>query len=108
MPELVRLYLHSIVTGFVISALFAAGLIWLDVAGIGHLILGSDIGWIAALMLVALNGIIFSAVQFGYRIMAMAEPDSGPDNRPFGGHPAREPVPVPVHVRAQRRERRLK
>ena len=99
MPELVRLYIRSVGLGFAISALFTGGLVWWDVAGVGHLILGSDIGWVAALMMVVFNGIVFSAVQFAFRIMAMAEDDEGPK----GGHGAREPVlvPVPVHVKAR-------
>ena len=52
MPKLVRLYIESVGLGFLISAAFTAGLLWLDIAGIGHLVLGSDIGWIAAVMLV--------------------------------------------------------
>jgi TRAP-type C4-dicarboxylate transport system permease small subunit len=104
MPELISLYIRSVVLGFVISALFTAGLIWWDVAGIGHLILGSDIGLVAAAMLVVFNGIVFSAVQFAFRIMAMAEDDHGPR----GGHGAREPVlvPVPVPVKQGRFRRR--
>lgn len=94
MPALVRLYIQSVALGFAVSAGFTAGLLWLDVAGIGHLILGSDIGWIAVAMLVVFNGIVFSAVQFAFRVMAMAEPDDGPR----GGRGAREPVPVPVPV----------
>ncbi len=104
MPELVRLYIRSVALGFAISAVFTAGLIWWDVAGIGHLILGSDIGLVAAAMMVFFNGIVFSAVQFAYRIMAMAEEDEGPR----GGHGAREPVliPVPVATRKARPGRR--
>ena len=88
MPKLVRLYVQSVALGFVISAGFTAGLIWVDVAGIGHLILGSDIGWIAVAMLVVFNGIVFSAVQFAFRVMAMAEGDEGPK----GGHGDLVPV----------------
>ena len=95
MPELVHLYIRSIVLGFAISAAFTAGLVWWDVAGIGHLILGSDIGWVAALMMIVFNGIVFSAVQFAFRIMAMAEDDEDKS----GGHGAREPVLVPVMVK---------
>jgi TRAP-type C4-dicarboxylate transport system permease small subunit len=94
MPDLIRLYIRSTVLGFAISAAFTAGLVWWDVAGLGHLILGSDIGWIAAAMMVVFNGIVFAAVEFAIRIMAMAEDDSGPK----GGHGAREPVLVPVLV----------
>ncbi len=101
MPKLVRLYIQSVALGFVVALIFTGGLLWLDVAGIGHLVMGSDIGWIAAAMLVVFNGIVFSAVQFAFRIMGMAEDEDGPR----GGHGAREPVlvPVPVPVRNRRR-----
>jgi len=102
MPELVRLYIRSVAVGFGVSAVFTGALVWWDVAGIGHLILGSDIGWVAAAMMVAFNGIIFSAVQFAVRIMGMAEEDEGPK----GGHGAREPVLVPVPVPVKARNRR--
>jgi TRAP-type C4-dicarboxylate transport system permease small subunit len=101
MPELVRLYIRSVALGFAISAVFTAGLVWWDVAGIGHLILGSNIGWIAAAMMVVFNGIVFSAVQFAFRVMALAEDDEGPR----GGHGARAPVLVPVPVPAKIRTR---
>ena len=102
MPRLVRLYIESVVLGFVISAGFTAGLLWLDVAGLGHLIATSDIGWIAVVMLVVFNGIVFAAVQFAVRVMGMAEADGGPK----GGHgallPALVPARVPVRVSVKR------
>ncbi|MFC3088268.1 hypothetical protein [Tabrizicola soli] len=99
MPELVRLYIRSVALGFLISAAFTAGLVWWDVAGVGHLILGSDLGPVAAAMLVVFNGIVFSAVQFAFKVMAMAEEDEGPK----GGHAAREPALVPVRAAAKSR-----
>lgn len=101
MPKLVRLYIQSVAIGFAVSAAFTAGLMWLDVGGIGHLVMGSGIGWVAAMMLVVFNGIVFSAVQFAFRVMALAEDD----DTPRGGRGAREPVliPVPVPVRNRRR-----
>ncbi|MGL6208917.1 MAG: hypothetical protein ACRC14_03700 [Paracoccaceae bacterium] len=100
MPELIRLYVRSVFVGFGISAVFTAALVWWDVAGIGHLILGSDIGWVAAAMMVFFNGIVFAAVQFAVKIMAMADDGDGPQ----GGHGAREPVlvPVPIPVRGRK------
>lgn len=100
MPKLVRLYIQSVALGFALSAAFTTGLLWLDVAGLGHLVMASNIGWIAVVMLVVFNGIIFSAVQFAFRIMSMAEKDEGPK----GGRGVREPVlvPVPVKVPARR------
>jgi hypothetical protein len=104
MPKLVRLYIECVVAGFLIAALFTAGLLWLDVAGIGHLVMTSDIGWVAAGMLVVFNGIVFAAVQFAFRVMSMAEDDSSPR----GGRGVREPVlvPVPVPVQVTLRNRR--
>ena len=102
MPELVRLYIRSVAVGFGVSAVFTGALVWWDVAGIGHLILGSDIGWLAAALMVVFNGIVFSAVQFAVRIMGMAEEDEGPK----GGHGASEPVLVPVPVPLKARNRR--
>ena len=101
MPELIRLYIRSVVVGFGVSVVFTSALVWWDVAGIGHLILGSDIGWVAAAMMVFFNGIVFAAVQFAFKIMAMAEDNDGPK----GGHGAREPVLVPVPVPVTRRKR---
>ena len=101
MPELVRLYIRSVFVGFSVSAVFTAALIWWYVAGIGHLIIGSDIGWIAAAMMVFFNGIVFAAVQFAFKIMAMADDNDGPK----GGHGALEPVLVPVPVPVTRRKR---
>lgn len=100
MPKLVRLYIQSVAIGFALSAAFTGGLLWLDVAGLGHLVKASSIGWIAVAMLVVFNGIVFSAVQFAFRIMGMAEKDEGPQ----GGRGVREPVlvPVPVKVAAKR------
>ncbi len=94
MPELVRLYIRSVALGFAIAVAFTGALVWWDVAGLGHLILGSDIGLIAAAMLVVFNGIVFSAVQFAFRVMSLAESDEGPR----GG--LRDPVLVPVRVTA--------
>ena len=96
MPELVRLYIRSVAIGFAISIVFAALLIWRDVMGIGHLIMGSNVGWIAVLMLVVFNGIIFAAVQFGLRVMMMAEDDEGPKD----GHKLRATRAVPTTIPA--------
>jgi len=100
MPELVRLYIRSVAIGFAVAGAFTGGLLWLDVAGLGGLVLGSDIGWLAALLLVFFNGIVFAAVQFGLAVMAMADRDG-----PEGGHRAGEPVALRVAV-LQRRDLR--
>jgi hypothetical protein len=99
MPELVRLYIRSILIGFLLSAAFEAVLIWQDVMGIGHLILGSSSGAIAALMLLVFNGIIFSGVQFGLRVMMLAEEDDGPK-----GGLRQHDIAVPVRAEAALRK----
>ena len=78
MPKLVRLYIISVAIGFAISAAFVAGLVALDVAGLRHLILETEMGWLAGLMMFMFNGIVFAGVQFAIRIMSMAEREGGP------------------------------
>lgn len=94
MPELVRLYIRQVLVGFALSAVFVAGLLWLNVANLGHLVLTSDIGIVAGLMLWVFNGIVLASVQFGIRIMGMAQDDD--DDR--GGGRAAEPAALPVAI----------
>jgi hypothetical protein len=96
MPALVRLYIRNVIIGFGLSAVFVAALLWLDIAGLWHLISTSPQGWIAVLMLFVFNGIVFAGVQFAIAVMRM-----GSDDRPGGGLklsvPAHaEPVPAAV------------
>jgi TRAP-type C4-dicarboxylate transport system permease small subunit len=104
MPKLVRLYIQSVAMGFALAAAFTGILIWQDVAGIGHLILGSDIGWIAVAMMVVFNGIVFSAVQFAFAVMGLAE-----DDAPRGGlrdHARMIPIRVEATAKDTRTTRR--
>lgn len=102
MPKLIRLYIQSIAIGFALSAVFAAVMVGFDVMGLGRLILGFSTGLVALVMLVVFNGIVFSGVQFGLRIMLMAEDDTPPR----GGlrqHVTRLPAPVRVGAESRRR-----
>lgn len=96
MPKLVRLYIQSIAIGFALACGFVVALVVMDVAGLRGLILGSEIGWVAAAMMIVFNGIVFSGAQFAFAVMRMAERDDGPR----GGRMMRAPVPVPVRVEA--------
>jgi len=98
MPKLVRLYIQSIAVGFGLSCAFVAALVLLDVAGLRGLILGSEMGMVAAAMLVVFNGIIFAGAQFAYVIMRLADRDEGPR----GGHGQMNLRPVPVAVPARK------
>lgn len=98
MPKLVRLYIQSVAIGFAMSAGFVALMLWQDVAGVGHLVMGSSMGLVAAAMLFVFFGILFAGVQFGLRVMLMAAPDEGPK----GGlrqHIGRVPVKVEAAAR---------
>lgn len=80
MPRLIRLYITQVCIGFVLSAVFVALLLALDVVGLRGLILGSSAGVIALVMLWIFNGIVFAGVQFSIRIMMLADKD-----KPGGG-----------------------
>lgn len=99
-PKLVRLYIVNVAIGFAIAAAFLVALLVLDVAGLRHLILGTDAGWLAALMIFVFSGTVFAGVQFAIAVMGMA----GSDEPPRGG--LRQHL-VPVPVRAVARGTRL-
>jgi hypothetical protein len=96
MPKLIRLYITHSAIGFALSAVFVAMLVWFDVAGVGQLILGSDIGWVAAIMLVVMNGVVFAGVQFAIAVMRLAEDDDAPR-----GGLRQHLIPIPVRVTAK-------
>jgi TRAP-type C4-dicarboxylate transport system permease small subunit len=100
MPKLIRLYIQSVALGFALAAIFTGVLIWQDVAGVGHLIMASDMGLIAAAMLVVFNGIVFSAVQFALAVTTKVEDDYTPRGglRDHSGM-----IPIRVEVRARRK-----
>lgn len=78
MPKLIALYIRSVAIGFGLSAAFLGLMLWFDVAGLRHLILGSDMGLVAAVMVFMFQGIVFAGVQFGIAIMMLADPDAPP------------------------------
>ncbi len=78
MPKLIRLYITQVAWGFVISAVFVGVLLAFNVANLRHLITSSEIGLVALAMIWFMNGIVFAGVQFGYKIMSMAEKPGGP------------------------------
>ncbi len=110
MPALVRLYIRHAFYGFCLSAVFVALLLWQDVGNLGHLIAGSDRGWIAVGMLFIGNGVVFAGVQFAWVIMGMADADDTPGGGRrdrLSGQPqaALASVPVPVPAAEERRDR---
>ncbi len=96
MPHLIRFYIVNVAIGFALAAAFVAILIVQNVAGIGHLVLTSDMGVVAALMLWLFHGAVFAAVQFAIAVMGLAENDA-----PRGGQLI--PIRVEATVRRNRR-----
>lgn len=94
MPTLVRFYIRHTLIGFAIAAAFVGLLFWFNVANLWHLVSTSDVGVLAAVLLVVFHGIVFSGVQFGVAIMRMAE--DGDDGGRRDAVTVRDAVPVPV------------
>ena len=78
MPKLIKLYIVNVAYGFGLSVVFLGLLLWADVAGLRHLILESSMGWVAAIMMIVMNGVVFAGVQFGIAVMRLAEDPEGP------------------------------
>lgn len=96
LPRVVRLYIFNCLIGFALSAMFTGAIIWLDVAGIGHLVLTVPGGMLAGLVFFVLNGIVFAGVQTGIVVMSLARDD---DDRSGGRRMpllVRQPVAVPA------------
>lgn len=96
MPHMVRVYIRSAVIGLVLACCFVAALLALDVAHLRHLVFASSIGWLAVVMMVAFNAILFGGVQFAITIMGQAEagPPSGGRRRMIGPYIGRQPALV--------------
>ena len=106
MPALIKLYITQVAIGFALAAVFVAGLLWFDVAGLWHLVSNDSAGILAVAMLWVSNGIVFAGVQFAIRVMRMAEDDDDTPRGPRLQNRLREPVLVPVRAQS-RRDRQL-
>jgi hypothetical protein len=89
-PDLMRLYLGHCAIGFVLSAIFVACLLWLDIARIGSLVATSDVGWLAIFLLWFFNGSVFGGVQFAVSIMLNVDRDDD--------HSGGTPLPVLINT----------
>jgi hypothetical protein len=74
MPRLVRLYIVNVALGFVLALVFVGLLLGFNVGGLWRLVSTSGVGWVAVLMLVVFNALVFSGVQFAIAVMRMAAP----------------------------------
>lgn len=99
LPELVRLYLRNIALGFLLALVFTGLLLALDVAHLRHLTLETSGGWLAIVMLVVFNTIVFAGVQFAIAVMRMAEPGAPPRRGNRAPVARSEAVAVPAPAR---------
>lgn len=101
MPKLISLYIRNILVGFVVSLVFVGLLLGLNIANLRHLILTSDIGYIALALLVMFNTIVFGGVQFAMTIMSMAEDDTDSSGGKRDSIPVMTGEMIPVRVEQQ-------
>ncbi len=105
MPKLVRLYIKQVLFGFGLSGLFVFALLYTNVANLWHLISTSDMGWIAVVMLVFFNGVVFAGVQFAITIMRMEEDDDTTGGKRV---PVATNIPARVEATAEAPPRRMR
>lgn len=103
MPPLIALFLRNAVIGFALAAVFVAGLVVFDVAGLGALLTKSLAGLFGMGVLTFFLGLTFGSVQIGIAVMALGNQD-----HPGSGHRLwfrRQPQPeaeaIPLRVRAR-------
>jgi hypothetical protein len=98
MPKFIRHYMTQIAIGFGLGAVFVAMLLYFNIANLWHLVIHSEDGWLALLLLWFANSVIFAGVQCALTAMGVNDDD---DDGPGGG--LREPVAVRVPVRTDDR-----
>lgn len=90
LPKLIQFYIRQVAIGFALSVVFVTGLLWFDVAGLGGLILGRGVEWIALVMLFLFNGLVFAGAQSSVAVLLMTERGQGGG----GGTPDRVARPI--------------
>ena len=63
----------NVAYGFALACVFTGLLIGFDIAHLRHLVVATQGGWLAVLMLVVFNTIVFAGVQFAIAVMRMAD-----------------------------------
>ncbi len=96
-PPFVKLLPHLAI-GVGVGWSVLGALVWFDIGGLGTLVSTARPRSVVIFMLMAVFAITWGSAAMGAAIMS----DTG-DDPPDGGHPAHEPVAVPVRVRTARR-----
>ncbi len=92
--NMIRLLAWNALAGAVLGILFAAFLVYWDVAGLGSLLAKSDRPLPALFLLFGGFAITFGSAVCGTAIMGLRDDR---DDGPGGGH--RELIPIPIRVR---------
>lgn len=103
MSKLHRFLLTHALIGFGIAVVFVGMIFAFDLAGLGSLILRSDVEVLAIFMLIYFMGLTFASVQMAFALL-LASKDVADDGRGGGGrlrallqslaYPGRDPAPV--------------
>ena len=106
--SLVSFLAFHCLAGVIAGWTMLGGLLWLDVAGLGVLVMASDLFPVPLLMLLAAFAITFGAVAMGSAIMGLGR-SGGPAGltdrgrrRPAPRDPARMPLPGSIRAGVRR------
>lgn len=102
LASLVSLLAFNCLAGVIAGWIMLGGLLWLDVAGLGGLVMASDVFPLPLLMLLAAFAITFGAVAMGSAIMSVGRGDGSAG---VTGHGLLRPAPseavrIPSLIRA--------
>ena len=73
LPRIVRLYIHTTLTGIAAGILFSMALLALNVANLRHLIDTVEGGWLAFFLLCFFNAIVFSGAISAAAVMGLGK-----------------------------------
>lgn len=72
---LVRFLIQHTVVGFVLASLFVGALLAFDLGGLGTLVLTSDVGMLALVLLTFFMGLSFAGAQTAFAVMMASRRD---------------------------------
>ena len=84
--------------GFALSALFLCLLIWFDVAGFSSFLFETSFGWLVALVILVINGVLFGRVQMYLAAATFEDDDDDEDHHGGRRNPNLEPDHAVVRV----------
>lgn len=102
MSNLVKFLIHHAAVGFGLAVIAVGLMVWADIANLGTLASGSDMGIVGLVILTVFMGLTLSSAQMGFAVMLLR------DDGDKGGKGGRArwlyrlfAAPAPVAVRAK-------